>query len=131
MKVLKDGKEQWLTTVDIAFLTLFTLQLLIEECWAKRILLIGITKDTAARDFKRQLVPIMHNEQMLKSTSNIELDKLPNTDRMILQSASILKPEKMKPPWSLIEYDSIFRTMVPDLKNRKGYVSGARALACP
>jgi len=125
MKVLKDGKEQWLTTVDIAFLTLFTLQLLIEECWAKRIMLIGITKDTAARDFKRQLVPIMHNEQMLKSTSNIELDKLPNTDRMILQSASILKPEKMKPPWSLIEYDSIFRTMVPDLKNRKGYVSGA------
>jgi hypothetical protein len=125
MKVLKDGKEQWLTTVDIAFLTLFTLQLLIEECWAKRILLIGITKDTAARDFKRQLVPIMHNEQMLRSTSNIELDRLPNTDRMILQSASILKPEKMKPPWSLIEYDSVFRTMVPDLKNRKGYVSGA------
>jgi len=126
MKILKDGNEQWLTTVDIAFLTLFTLQLLMEECWKKRVLLVGITKDTAARDFKRQLIPIMHNEQMLnKSVSNVNLDKLPNTDRMILQSASLLKPEKMRPPWSLIEYDSVFRTMIPDLKNRKGYISGA------
>ena len=126
MKILKDGKEQWLTTVDIAFLTLFTLHLLIEECWEKRILLLGVTKDTAARDFKRQLVPIMYNEQMLsKNLSNMELDRLPNTDRMILQSASLLKPERMKPPWSLIEYDSVFRTIIPDLKNRKGYISGA------
>jgi len=126
MKILKDGKEQWLTTVDIAFLTLFTLQLLIEECWEKRVLLVGITKDTAARDFKRQLIPVMRNGQMLsKSVSNLELDKLPNTDRMILQSASLLTPMKMKPPWSLIEYDSVFRTIVPDLKGRKGYISGA------
>ncbi len=28
-------------------------------------------------------------------------------------------------PWSLIEYDSVFRTIVPDLKSRRGYVSGA------
>jgi hypothetical protein len=126
MKIFKDGEEHWLTTVDLAFLTLFTLQLLIEECWEKQALLVGITKDTAARDFKRQLIPIMHNEQMLsKSISHLGLDKLPNTDRMILQSASILKPEKMKLPWSLIEYDSVFRTIVPDLKRRKGYVSGA------
>jgi hypothetical protein len=126
MKILKDGKEQWLTTVDIAFLTLFTLQLLIEECWQKRILLIGMTKDTAARDFKRQLIPIMHNEQMLqKPIPSMEFERLPNTDRMILQSASLLKPEEMKPPWSLIEYDSAFRTVVPDRQNRRGYVSGA------
>lgn len=126
MKILKNGKEQWLTTVDIAFLTLFTLHLLIEECWEKRVLLVGITKDTAARDFKRQLIPVMHNEQMLnQSVSNLELDRLPNTDRMILQSASLLEPMKMRPPWSLIEYDSVFRTIVPDLKGRKRYVSGA------
>jgi hypothetical protein len=44
---------------------------------------------------------------------------------MILQSTSILNPEKIKPPWSLVEYDSAFRTMVPDIENRKGFVSGA------
>jgi hypothetical protein len=126
MKIVKDGKEHWLTTLDVAFLTLFTLHMLMEECWKRRILLVGITKDTAARDFKRQLVPIMHNEGLLKKAVSRELfEKLPNTDRMILQSASIFNPEKIVPPWSLIEYDSAFRTMVPDKQNRKGYVSGA------
>ena len=126
MKIVKDGKEHWLTTLDIAFLTLFTLHMLMEECWSRRILLIGVTKDTAARDFKRQLIPIMHNNDLLKTNvSQEEVEKLPNTDRMILQSASILNPEKITPPWSLIEYDSAFRTMVPDRQKRKGYVSGA------
>jgi hypothetical protein len=125
MKILKDGKECWLTTIDIAFLTLLTLNMLIEESWRKRILLIGITKDTAARDFKRQLIPIMHNEGMLKDFPHKEFERLPNTDRMILQSTSILNPEKINPPWSLIEYDSAFRTMIPDREKRKGYVSGA------
>ena len=126
MKVLKDGKEHWLTTLDIAFLTLFTLHLLMEECWKRKILLIGITKDTAARDFKRQLIPIMHSEGLLgKAFSREEFEKLPNTDRMILQSTSTLNHTKIKPPWSLIEYDSVFRTMVPDRENRKSYVSGA------
>jgi len=126
MKIFKDEKEHWLTTLDIAFLTLFTSHMLIDECWKKHILLVGITKDTAARDFKRQLIPIMHNEGLLKtSVSQEEFGKLPNTDRMILQSTSIFNPEKIKPPWSLIEYDSAFRTLTPDRKSRKGYVSGA------
>jgi hypothetical protein len=126
MKIVKDGKEHWLTTLDIAFLTLFTLHMLMEECWKKRVLLVGITKDTAARDFKRQLIPIMHNEGLLKKTiPQQDFDKLPNTDRMILQSVSIFNPDEIKPPWSLIEYDSAFRTLVPDKKERRGYVSGA------
>lgn len=126
MKILKDGKEQWLTTIDVAFLTLFTLHMLMDECWKKHILLVGITKDTAARDFKRQLVPIMHREGLLKSAvSSVEFEKLPNTDRMILQSASISTPEKIRPPWALVEYDSAFRTMIPDRQHRRNYVSGA------
>ena len=126
MRIAKDGKEHWLTTIDIAFLTLFTLHLLMEECWKKHILLVGMTKDTAARDFKRQLIPIMHNEGLLKtSVSRVDFEKLPNTDRMILQSTSILTPEEILPPWSLVEYDSAFRTMIADSQNRKGFVSGA------
>ena len=126
MKIVKGGKEYWLTTLDIAFLTLFSLQMLMEECWRKRILLVGITKDTSARDFKRQLVPIMQNEGLLKvaAMKNEALMALPNTDRMILQSASVFNPEKVTPPWSLIEYDSAFRTMLPDLDRGQGYVSG-------
>ena len=127
MKIQKDGKEQWLTTLDIAFLTLFTLEMLIEQCWKNQILLIGITKDTAARDFKRQLIPILQNQNLLKTTIKPEeYEKLPNTDRMILQSTSLLNPEKVKVPWTLIEYDSAFKTMIPDPQNRKGFVLGAR-----
>jgi hypothetical protein len=126
MKILKNGKEHWLTTLDISFLTLFTLQMLMEECWRKHILLVGVTKDTAARDFKRQLVPILHNENLLKTRmQGNALQTLPNTDRMILQSASIFNLEQVKPPWSLIEYDSAFRSMLPDRESRRGYVSGA------
>ncbi|MEM2567867.1 MAG: hypothetical protein QXH20_05265, partial [Candidatus Bathyarchaeia archaeon] len=107
MKIVKDGNEHWLTTLDIAFLTLFTLHMLMEECWSRHILLIGVTKDTAARDFKRQLIPIMGNNDLLNTNiTREELEKLPNTDRMILQSASILNADKITPPWSLIEYDS-------------------------
>lgn len=127
MKIQKNGKEQWLTTLDIAFLTLFTLYMLIEQCWQNQILLIGITKDTAARDFKRQLIPILQNQAMLKATiTPEEFERLPNTDRMILQSTSLFNPEKVKVPWTLIEYDSAFKTMIPDPQNRKGYVLGAR-----
>ena len=115
-----------MTTLDIAFLTLFALQMLMEECWKKHILLVGVTKDTAARDFKRQLLPIMDSEGLLKTRVNREaLLDLPNTDRMILQSASIFSLEQIKPPWSLVEYDSAFRSMLPDKLGRKGYVSGA------
>ena len=127
MKIQKDGKEQWLTTLDIAFLTLFCLEMLIEQCWKNQILLIGITKDTAARDFKRQLIPILQNENLLKAPIKPEeYEKLPNTDRMILQSTSLFNPEKVKVPWTLIEYDSAFKTMIPDPQHRKGYILGAR-----
>jgi hypothetical protein len=126
MKIVKNGREHWLTTLDIAFLTLFTLQMLMEECWRKHVLLVGVTKDTAARDFKRQLIPIMHSEGLLQtSMSSSALQNLPNTDRMILQSASIFNVDKVTPPWSLVEYDSAFRTMLPDRQSRQGYVSGA------
>ena len=126
MKIIKDGKEHWLTTLDISFLTLFTLNMLMEECWRRRILLVGVTKDTSARDFKGQLVPVMDNEGILKTGARLDLlQKLPNTDRMILQSASMLNPECIVPPWSLIEYDSAFRTIHPDAEHGKGYVAGA------
>jgi hypothetical protein len=44
----KSKDKELITTLDLAFLTLFTLHMLIEECWKKNILLLGITKDSAA-----------------------------------------------------------------------------------
>lgn len=132
LKVRKDGREEFLTTLDIAYLTLFCFYMILEECWKRNVLLLGITKDTAARDFRRQVITVCINEKILPADlPQEELDRIPNTDRMFLQAASLYSYKYLKPPWSLVEYDSCFKTIVPYL-NRTGkpeykprYVSGA------
>ncbi len=127
MQVRKNGEKCWLTTLDMAFLTLFCLYMLVELCWRRRILLLGVTKDTTARDFKTHLIPVCLTEKIWSCPScREELEKVPNTDRMLLQYASIYNYDELPTPWSLIEYDSAFRTIIPELeKRRPGYVSGA------
>jgi hypothetical protein len=124
-------KKQWITTTDLAFLTLFTLYLLIEECWKNNILLIGITKDTIARDFSNHLLPV-GIQNSLWTLNPIQENEITNnmgepvySDRMLLQTISLLNHDKLNVPWSLIEYDSAFVMAIPDRKKRKGYVSGA------
>jgi len=126
MKLKKSDGYHWLTTQDFAFLTLYCLYMLIEECWRKKILLVGITKDTTARDFKNHLIPICVNEKIWNyPIAQEQLSKVPNTDRMLLQSISLFNYEKVQVPWSLIEYDSAFQMIIPDFQKRKGYISGA------
>ena len=126
-----ESKKEWITTTDLAFLTLFSLYMLIEECWKNNILLLGISKDTTAQDFKNHLLPIGLSNSLWNDDENRnmeiqkEIDKNPYSDRTILQSLSLLNYEKIKIPWSLIEYDAAFRMAIPDRNSRKGYVSGA------
>jgi hypothetical protein len=136
-----DGKEkkEWITTTDLSFLTLFTLYLLIEECWKNDILLIGITKDTIARDFSNHLLPVgienslwaINQTEDNDGNDDYETNNKNNvsdtiySDRMLLQTVSLLNHENLNIPWSLIEYDSAFVMTIPDTKKRKGYVSGA------
>src|SRR5260370_13426841 len=85
LRVMKKGDLHWLTTQDLAFLTLFTLNLLVEECWKKRILLIGLTKDTAAREFKNQVLPIILSNGLSESDlSHEQLSPLPHTDTVLV-----------------------------------------------
>jgi hypothetical protein len=126
LQVTKKGDPHWLTTQDLAFLTLFALNLLVEECWKKRILLLGLTKDTAARDLKNHVLPVMVSNGLWKSSlSQEQLSRIPNTDRMLLQTLSVFNHEAIHVPWSLVEYDSSFLMIVPDYDKRQGYVGGA------
>jgi hypothetical protein len=131
LAIEKNGSTAWLTTVDLAFLTLFCLYMIIEECWKQKVLLVGITKDTAARDFRRQVVPVCLNAGVWKTRLSMEeLAKIPNTDRMFLQSVSIFQHDRLPTPWSLVEYDTAFRTIVPEhdgeeSKVRPDHVGGA------
>jgi len=126
LRVWKKGGWQWLTTQDMAFLTLFTLNLLVEECWKKRILLVGIAKDTAARDLKNHVLPILVSNHVWKTDVTMqEIERVPKTDRMLLQTLSVYSHDAIPVPWSLVEYDSAFLTTVPDFEHREGHVSGA------
>ena len=126
MKIEKNGSWHWLTTQDMAFLTLFTLNMLIEECLTKKILLLGLAKDTAARDLKNHVLPVLITNGVWKSEiSQTDLSNLPNTDRMLLQSLSIFNHAQIPVPWSLVEYDASFLSIVPDYEHRPGYISGA------
>jgi hypothetical protein len=129
LQIRKDGHFVWLTTLDIALLSLFSLYMLIEECWRRRILLLGITKDTASRDFKRQLIPILWQAQLLKKPRTYQvLEQAPNTDRVILQAISHFNASQLPVPWATTEYDNAFRTMIPDRHSpmRADHVGGAR-----
>ncbi|WXG39716.1 MAG: hypothetical protein WED07_02600 [Candidatus Freyarchaeum deiterrae] len=122
-----DGTSQYMSTLDIAFLTLFCFYMLIEECWKRKVLLLGITKDTAASDFKNHFIPVCSNCNLFSCTLSPEcFSTLPNTDRMLLQSFSFNSYDTLHPPWSLIEYDSAFTTIVPDHQRGPRYVMGAR-----
>jgi hypothetical protein len=119
-------KKKWITTLDLAFLSLFSLYMLIEECWKNNILLLGISKDTAVHEFKNHVMPICINNNIWPNCtlSQNSIDNIPNTDRMFLQSLSIFNHDKISVPWALAEYDSAFMTAVPDSKKPNGYVSG-------
>ncbi len=126
LRILKKGELHWLTTQDLAFLTLFALNLLVEQCWTKRILLLGLTKDTAARDLKNHVLPVLVSNKIWPSyLTQEQLSRIPNTDRMLLQTLSVFNHESIHVPWALIEYDSAFLMIVPDYEKRSGYVSGA------
>jgi hypothetical protein len=121
----KEGRDEWLTTQDIAFLTLFCFEMLVEECWSRNVLLLGITKDTTASDFKAHLAPVLGNEGIWRVDGE-RLRTNPSTDRMLLQAMSVFAHEQVPVPWALIEYDTAFQTIVPDFDRRPGYVSGGR-----
>lgn len=117
---------RWLTTSDLAFLSLMSLYLTIEECWEKQILLIGVAKDTSARDLKRQVLPVLNYVGRFKGGFTDRREDTPDTDRMILQWISLHERDKLKVPWATVEYDTAFKTIVPHLERTPGLVSGAR-----
>ncbi|TFG99890.1 hypothetical protein E4H12_01145 [Candidatus Thorarchaeota archaeon] len=119
-------KGRWITTSDLAFLSLMSLYLTVEKCWENRILLVGVAKDTSARDLKRQVLPILNYVGRFKGGFTDRREDTPDTDRMILQWISLHERDNLKVPWASVEYDTAFKTIVPHLERTPGLVSGAR-----
>ncbi len=116
---------RWLTTNDLAFLSLMSLYLTMDACWNNPTLFVGVAKDSSARDFKSQLLPVLNYVGRFEGGFGPQ-GEVPDTDRMILQWISLREHETLTVPWATCEYDTAFKTIVPHLERKPGMVSGAR-----
>jgi hypothetical protein len=119
-----DGR--WITTNDLAFLSLASLYMTIEKCWENRTLMIGVAKDTSARDLKRQVLPVLNHVGRFDGGFGDKGQDTPDTDRMILQWISLHEQNQLSVPWATVEYDTSFKTIIPHFERKPGLVSGAR-----
>jgi hypothetical protein len=110
VKDLKTGLEKWLTCEDIDYLTLVLISQILQECWKRNILLLGIVKDSAANELVRTVIPILEKATLLERP--IQIEKF-ESDTMLLQANSIVNCDSLRCPWRTFEYDVCFRTISP------------------
>jgi len=67
------------------------------------------------------LVPLCINQHVWAG----KIDHVATTDRMLLQAVSMFHHTEVNVPWSTVEYDTAFQTIVGRFKEVKGDVSGA------
>jgi len=106
----KENKESWVTADDLDFLVLVFICALTRKAWRDSILPIGLVKDTEAAELTKTLLPL------LQESGKLELSHgLPNfnTDKMLLQTNSVINAGDVPTPWHTVEMDAAFRTMVP------------------
>jgi hypothetical protein len=105
---LSVGDEEWLTILDVNTVSLVLLIWLCELSLQKKVLLIGMAKDTTATDVHRAVLPfavrkgIVHPRAPPPGLKN---------DRAFLSILSAMNKE-LEIPWRTSGYDSAFSTMI-------------------
>jgi len=103
-------REHWLNPNDIDFLTAVGLRALVEACWSQRVMLLGIAKDSASRYFTRNYLGVLKHAVGLPELADLEVGKLPWTDRMFFEFIAHLVDD-LDAPWETCEFDSAFMTL--------------------
>lgn len=103
-------REHWLNPNDIDFLTAVGLRALVEACWEQKVMLLGIAKDSASRYFTRNYLGVLRHAVGLPALADIEVGKLPWTDRMFFEFVANLVDD-LEAPWATCEFDSAFMTL--------------------
>ena len=103
----KDGR--WITADDLDYLVLVFALELTRKAWSDNILPIGFVKDSGASELVRAVVPILRNSglESFRSVPNF------NSDKMLLQTNSVVNGASVPTPWHSVDIDAAFRTMVP------------------
>jgi hypothetical protein len=102
--------RQFFTPRDIVFLTGVGIRALIEVCWRRHILLMGVVKDSSSRFFYRNFLGAvtLNRRQNLKKHLAVPL-----SDRTIIEMLPNLDTS-LRPPCGTLEFDSCFMTIHPE-----------------
>ena len=106
--LVRNGAKHWINSIDLQYLSLIMIYALLRLAWEKNILVIGVVKDTTASELVKIVVPILNSTGIKNVSTN-----LPNfnSDKMLLQTSSLVNSSYMKTPWRTIEFDSCFKTV--------------------
>ncbi len=110
LRIKKGRSEVWITADDLDFLVLVFVRALTRRAWQDRVLPIGFIKDTNAFEFVNSAITLLENSKLIKP-----MRKLPNfnSDKMLLQTNSVVNAPLVPTPWHTPEIDAAFRTMAP------------------
>lgn len=102
--------ERWITADDLDYLVLILVLELTRIAWSENVLPIGLTKDSGAAELVKSVVPLLRNsgaEELRHALPNF------NSDKMLLQTNSVVNAVSVPTPWHTVDIDAAFRTMVP------------------
>jgi hypothetical protein len=103
--------ERWITADDLDYMVLIFVLEITRIAWSEDILPIGLTKDSAAAELVKAVVPLLRNskiEELAHTLPNF------NSDKMLLQTNSVVNAASVPTPWHTVDIDAAFRTMVPE-----------------
>lgn len=98
--------SKWMDDNDVRFLCGVGLRLLIEICRQKRVLLIGVVKDSSTRFFFKNFLSVVDKEGLLRVPRD---PQILGTDRTICEMLPLID-NQLSSPWSTLEFDSAFMT---------------------
>lgn len=120
------GENRWITILDLSALNLFTLLNLLSQAIKKKILVIGIAKDTSATDFVRSLLPALLSTKASPKGSP-SIPRL-HSDKAFLTMYSTINYRKLPTPWRTVEYDYSFASALSYIKDGELVIRPARRI---
>jgi hypothetical protein len=101
---------RWITASDLDYLVLIMAFALLRLAWDRNLLVLGMIKDVSAGELTKTVVPLLQAAGKLCLSK--ELPRF-NSDKMLLQTASVINASDIQAPWRSIEFDACFRTVAP------------------
>lgn len=117
-ETVRDGYKtiKWLSPDDVKVLIAIGLRALIEECWSRKILLVGIVKDSASAYLTKNYIGVCRRFGEYSQLQDRRFGVLPPTDRIFCELLPYID-DTLDSPWGTIEFDSTFMTLRVEEQN--------------